>query len=120
MILTLNLPPSVNKAYYHNMAKHQTFYGKEAKLWFEIAELQILNWRKLYKITGIIEEFTYLDLVFWLPRKNCDSHNYKKVLFDGLERFGVVSNDKYILDRTQAIYYDNKNPRVQIIIIPCN
>ncbi len=112
--LTLLLPPSVNKAYWHNHDKHQTFYGKEAKQWFIDAQIEYMLWHSKNKISGIIDDYTYCDLDFWLPRRNCDCHNYLKVLFDGLEKFGLVKDDKFLLSRIQNVYFDSKNPRVSM------
>src|SRR5262245_58203640 len=42
-----------------------------------------------------IDDYSYVDLWFILPRTNCDAHNYGKVLFDALEKGSVVANDKF-------------------------
>mgnify|MGYP004417311021 CR=1 FL=1 len=60
------------------------------------------------------EKPVYLDIRFYLPNNRIDSHNLKKVLFDALEQGGLVSNDKYIWDRTQHVEIDKNNPRVEI------
>ncbi len=62
------------------------------------------------------KDYFFLDLFWQLSRRNADSHNYKKVLFDTLEKGGLVSDDRYILDRTQGIEIDTKNPRVILIL----
>lgn len=62
----------------------------------------------------MITDYKHVDMVFWLSRKNSDSHNYKKLIFDCLEHGGFVSNDCFIMDRTQEVHIDPKNPRVAI------
>ena len=113
-ILTLPLPPSVNKAYYHNHDKHMTFYGREAKRWFEDAWVILTNWRVKNKFRPIYQ-YTYMDLHFVLPRRSCDAHNYLKVLCDGLQKNQIVIDDKFLLTRIQSVDFDSKNPRVDIL-----
>jgi len=113
--ITLPLPPSVNSAYYHNHNRHMTFLSKAAKDWFEE-----VGWLlKGYKNLKTINDYVYLDLDFWLPRKNCDAHNYLKILCDGLQRCKVVSDDRYLMTRIQSVQFDTKSPRVAVrIVIP--
>lgn len=55
-----------------------------------------------------ISYYTWIDLWFILPRRNCDAHNYGKVLFDALEAGGMVVNDKFILPRVMGVWHDAK------------
>lgn len=64
-----------------------------------------------------ISTHEYFDLWFVLPRTNADSHNYEKILFDALEEGGIVSDDRYIMPRTQGVTFDSKNPMV-IVRVP--
>ena len=63
-----------------------------------------------------IETYHPLYLRFFLLNARSDSHNMKKVLFDVLEAGGLFRNDKFILDCTQEVSLDKKNPRVEIIV----
>lgn len=111
--LTLPLPMSVNRMYTYNRYTHQKIYKKEARDYLAGVGSQLAAIMRRDKAAPI-DDYTHLDLFFFLPRKNADSHNYKKLLFDALQHGGVVTDDRYILDRTQKVEIDTKNPRVII------
>lgn len=75
-----------------------------ARDYIEIMSQELMVWRRINRIRPI-QEFTYVDLWFILPRTNCDAHNYGKVLFDAMEQGGLVENDKFILPRYQGVGY---------------
>lgn len=81
----------------------------EARNYIKDVGTAFMLWRYAKHIRPI-QEFTYVDLWFVLPRTNCDAHNYGKVLFDAMEHGGLVTNDKFILPRYQGIAYDPINP----------
>lgn len=58
--------------------------------------------------------YTYCDMHFFLNRRNSDSHNFLKILFDGFEKAGLFTNDRYIMPRIQEIDIDSKNPRIEM------
>lgn len=76
----------------------------EARNYIDEMSSRFMFWRRANRIRPI-QEFTYVDLWFILPRTNCDAHNYGKVLFDAMEKGGIVENDKFILPRYQGISY---------------
>lgn len=59
----------------------------------------------------------YLDCTMYMPRTNFDENNVYKVLVDCLED-KLIINDKDLVTRTQAVYYDTKNPRVYMHLHP--
>ena len=101
---------SVNRMYTFNRFSHQKIYKKEARIYLERNALLVANFVKKNKLKPF-DSYFVLDMIFYLPRQNADSHNYKKIGLDVLERGGLVVNDKWIMDRTQAIYIDKENPR---------
>lgn len=111
--LTIPLPMSVNRMYMYNPRTRQKIYKKEAREYLEDVALLVRGYCNKHKIKPV-NDYIYLDMYFTLARVNSDSHNYKKLTFDALEQGGLVENDKYIMDRTQEIKIDSKNPKVKI------
>lgn len=114
--LELPLPPSINTVYVYNKYIHQKVYKRSATSYLSTVELVVRAWVKKNKFPMQTDYF-YLDMEFWMPRANADSHNYKKILLDVLEHGGLVENDKYIMDRTQSIKVDKENPRCKMTIL---
>lgn len=108
--LRVNLPPSNNNLYVKTRNHLKPLTPEAREYIYEYSkELASI----LYKEKHIsFDDYFYLDIHWVLPRKNADSHNYKKVLFDFLEKGGFVTNDRYIMDRTQSVKVDPKNPHV--------
>ena len=111
--LTLPLPPSINTVYVFNKYIHQKVYKRSATSYITINTLLVQQFVKKNKIKAF-DDYFYLDMFFWVPRQNADSHNYKKIVLDVLEHGGLVVNDKWIMDRTQEIKVDKENPRVRM------
>jgi len=59
-----------------------------------------------------VNEYRFFDIWLILPRRNCDCHNYGKVIFDSLESGKVVTNDKFVLPRYMGVYHDKKTQAV--------
>lgn len=112
----LSLPPSINRAYTFNKWTHQTIYTPEAKRYIADVGQQLLSEMKKKKLKIPIDVYFYVDMKFWLRRKNSDSHNYLKIFNDMLEQSGLTSNDMFIMNRIQKIEVDTKNPRIEISI----
>lgn len=61
----------------------------------------------------------YCDCVFYFDRIDKDCNNYFKLLLDAITDSKVVwLDDNVVCERVNAIYYDNKNPRIEIEIYP--
>ena len=59
----------------------------------------------------------YVDCVFYFPRIDMDENNYFKVLLDALNGIAYI-DDKKVLTRTNYVFYDSVNPRIEITIHP--
>ena len=86
-----------------------------AREYIDVISNTLKLWTSRYKFNPV-DTHQYFDFWFILPRTNCDSHNYFKILADCLEIGGVVENDKFILPRVNGISFDAKNPEAIIFI----
>lgn len=61
----------------------------------------------------------FVDCVFFFPRIDMDSNNTYKLMLDSItESKTVWTDDTQACERTQGIFYDTENPRVEITIYP--
>jgi len=61
----------------------------------------------------------YIDLTFYFPRIDMDCNNYLKLLLDAItDTQSVWLDDNCTCERVNRIYYDSKNPRIEIDIYP--
>lgn len=61
----------------------------------------------------------YADCIFYFNRIDCDCNNYFKLLLDAITDSKCVwVDDNVVCERVNAIYYDSKNPRIEITIYP--
>jgi len=61
----------------------------------------------------------YMDTVFYFPRIDMDANNYYKVPADAITDSECVwLDDTQLCERVQGIYYDSKNPRMEMTIYP--
>lgn len=61
----------------------------------------------------------YVDTIFYFPATNLDANNYFKVMLDAITDTKMIwLDDNVTCERVQAIYYDPKNPRIEIKIHP--
>lgn len=61
----------------------------------------------------------YVDAVFYFPRLDMDANNYFKVSLDTITDTGLIwADDNVVCERVQRIYYDAKNPRIELMIYP--
>lgn len=112
-IITVPLPPSVNTIYMWNPRTHTKIYTQNARNYLEINSIELKSWKNKNNVK-VIDDYKHVNFEFFLSRKNCDSHNYFKLLCDVLERAGIVSNDKYLMTQIEKVEFDSKNPRVII------
>lgn len=59
----------------------------------------------------------YMDCIFYFERIDQDEQNYFKCLCDSMNGIAYI-DDNYILTRTNAVFYDSKNPRIEFVIHP--
>lgn len=61
----------------------------------------------------------YSDWIVYFPRVDMDASNYDKVLSDSItESKSVWIDDNIVLNRIKHIYYDSKDPRIELTIHP--
>ena len=63
------------------------------------------------------DKFAIVEYTFFFPRTNMDTNNYYKCFVDAITESGVIWKDDNIsMMRDNRIYYDSKNPRVELTI----
>lgn len=61
----------------------------------------------------------YIDAVFYFDQTGRDCNNYFKVMLDAITDTKLIwQDDNVTCERVQRIYYDSKNPRVELVIHP--
>lgn len=66
------------------------------------------------------DKFVNLNTIFYFPRVDMDAQNYFKSLCDILTSNGVWEDDNIVLEKVNRIYYDNVNPRIELVITVSN
>lgn len=85
----------------------------ETRKWLKATAQQLyLHCRQhnIQPITG----YTFFDLWWFVPNTKCDTHNSEKALFDVFQKGGLVSNDKFVMNRTQGVNVDSVDPHVVV------
>ena len=62
--------------------------------------------------------FIVMNTTFYYPRVDMDAQNYFKSLCDIMTNIGVWQDDNIVMEHVNRIYYDNKDPRIEIEIYP--
>lgn len=76
-------------------------------------KLQKWNW-----IPNKTQHF-YVDCIFYFERIDKDANNYYKLLLDSITETKLVwLDDNVACERTNGVFYDSKNPRIEITIYP--
>lgn len=61
----------------------------------------------------------YIDTVFYFGQIDQDANNYFKVMLDAITETGLIwLDDNVTCERVQGIFYDSKNPHVELSIYP--
>lgn len=61
----------------------------------------------------------YIDAIFYFDRTDKDPNNYWKCMLDAITDTKLIwVDDNTTCERVQRIYYDSKNPRVELEIYP--
>jgi len=122
------IPPSVNHYLAYRVVKTGSgkaiacsYKTKEATIYQK--EFQEYVSKEAKKQGWNIEEnknsHLYVDTVFYFPRTDMDCNNYFKVMLDAITATKLVwSDDNIVCERVQKIYYDSKNPHIEISIYP--
>lgn len=129
--LTLPVPTSINALYINQYTFNPKSRRREptgAKILSKEGELckkqiqsdarkQLGEQEWDYEWTEGKNNFLYQDAVIYFARRGRDADNISKLLNDSLEKI-IYENDSRILPRTQKIFYDTVNPRIELIITP--
>ena len=57
-----------------------------------------------------------VDTTFYFPRIDMDANNYFKCMLDVATEVGVWEDDNITMERVNGLYYDAKNPRIEITL----
>lgn len=89
-------------------------YKKEFSKYVE-EQVKIQKWSLIPNKT----QHFYIDSVFYFERIDQDPNNYFKLPLDAITDVQKIwLDDNVTLERVQGIYYDNKNPRIEMTIFP--
>lgn len=100
----------------HIVVPYLTKEAKEFKKYFaEYAKKQVEEQQWDIRQTENIHH--YVDCVYYFPRTDMDEQNYPKVMSDTLNGIAYIDDSK-VLFRTDRIYYEKNNPRVELTIYP--
>lgn len=125
LVFTSPIPPSVNHYLaYRTIIKNgkpmaMSYKTKEAKDYqkniIELIKKEVEKQRWV-KSDNKFQHY-YMDVVFYFPRVDMDANNYFKCLADAITDTELVwIDDTQLCERVMGIYYDNKNPRMEIEI----
>jgi Holliday junction resolvase RusA-like endonuclease len=125
--LVSEVPCSVN---HYIKPRPFIMYGKPQVTMYETAEAKSYkkNFAKYIKEQVKLQGFNievnktqhfYVDCVFYFDRIDKDANNYFKLLLDSITDSKCIwEDDNVVCERVNAIYYDAKNPRIEIEIYP--
>lgn len=121
------IPPSVNhylgiRAIMKNGKPFATTYKKKEAVQYQQVftkyvcdEVKKQGWIKSENKS----QHYYMDCIFYFDRIDKDANNSYKVLADAITDAGCVwIDDTQLCERVQGIFYDSKNPRIEITIHP--
>ena len=132
LYVTSPIPPSVNHymgyraimrrgkplSIPYKTAEAKAFQKEFAEILENAVKTQGWNVEK-ENIKQHIKQHFYVDALFYFPRTRMDSNNYWKVLLDTITETKLVwDDDNVVCERTQGLYYDAKNPRIELTIKP--
>ena len=61
-------------------------------------------------------KFIIMDTTFYFPRTDMDAQNYFKSICDIMTNVDVYEDDNIVCEKVNRIYYDSKNPRIEIVL----
>jgi crossover junction endodeoxyribonuclease RusA len=72
-----------------------------------------------YSLAPTKTQHFYIDCVFYFERTDQDPNNYFKLPLDAITETQLIwLDDNTTCERVKSIYYDSKNPRIEITIRP--
>lgn len=127
LFLTSPISPSVNHYLsYRAIIKHGkpmamsycTNEAKRYKEWMSKYVTEEVSKQKWSLIPNKYQHF-YVDCEFYFPALRLDCNNYFKCMLDAItDTQKIWLDDNVVCERVQHIYYDTKNPRIEIHIHP--
>ncbi len=122
------IPPSVNHYLSYRVVKSKngksiacSYKTKEATNYQKEFQQYVISEAKLqgWNIEEVGNSHLYVDTIFYFPRTDMDCNNYFKVMLDAITNTQMVwKDDNIVCERVQQIYYDSKNPHIEISIHP--
>ena len=115
----MELPTSVNHLYGRNKfgSTYLKTEGKEYKkrmIKYIKEEVKKQSWIKLDK-----GQYCYIDEIVYFNCAGRDADNLKKLQQDSISGSNVVwFDDTFALPRTNRVYIDSENPRIEMVITP--
>lgn len=124
--LTIPIPPSINNDYMKSRAFIQGGRPKSMMYESSVAKKFKKEMVKLIKneisTQGFNKEsegkFVRIEYTFFFPRVNMDTNNYYKCFIDSITdtKGEIWKDDNVSLNHDNRIFYDSKNPRVEVKI----
>jgi Holliday junction resolvase RusA-like endonuclease len=89
-------------------------YKKEFSKYIQ-NQVKIQGWELIPNKT----QHFYIDCIFYFDRIDKDANNYFKLLLDSITETQLIwLDDNVTCERVNGIYYDSKNPHIDITIYP--
>lgn len=97
---------------------YETKEAKEYKKYFKkYIEEQVKKQNWDFPVND--KQHFYVDAVFYFDRIDKDAANYEKCISDTITETQLIwKDDNVVCFRTQRIYYDAENPRIELTIYP--
>lgn len=123
--LILPLPISINDLYVNQYtwnaikkmrvptgAKVMSSQGEKVKKQIQEQATKQLS-KQMWDYEFTKDHYIFMDAIIYFNRLGRDDNNIYKLNNDALEKI-VYDNDSRVLTRTQRIYYDKENPRIEL------
>lgn len=105
----------------HNKAQVSMYETAEAKKYKKEFSKYVKEQVKLqgWNLTPNKTQHFYVDCIFYFDRVDKDANNYFKLLLDSITETQLIwLDDNTTLERVNGIFYDSKNPHIDISIYP--
>ena len=90
---------------------------KYQKDFAEYVKQEVAN--QMWDLTPNKEQHFYVDCVFYFDRTDRDCNNYYKCMLDAITDTQLIwIDDNVVCERVNRIYYDSKNPHIELHIYP--
>lgn len=126
--LTIPIPPSINNDYMKPRTIMKQVGDKKIPMtiMYESTEAKKFKKDMVNLIKSEIKKqefnkdenkFTIVEYIFFFPKTNMDTNNYYKTFIDSItESEKIWKDDNISMMKDKRIYYDSKNPRVEVKI----